>query len=80
MTGKTVELTPFELGRMIVDGLGRFCRSADDAPEAIHVPVDEKIDDKATDWLREGLTPMSLACGVRARTRVAAVPSFPTSI
>jgi hypothetical protein len=57
VTGKTVELTPFELGRMIVDGLGRFCRSADDAPKAIHVPVDEKIDDKAADWLREGLSP-----------------------
>ena len=57
VTGKAVELTPFELGRMIVDGLGRFCRSADDAPNAIHVPVDEKIDEKAADWLREGLSP-----------------------
>ncbi|OLL31773.1 DNA helicase [Burkholderia sp. SRS-W-2-2016] len=57
VTGKTVELTAFELGRMIVDGLGRFCRSADDVPLASHVPVDEKIDERAAAWLREGLRP-----------------------
>jgi len=55
-TGKEVELTSFDLGRMIVDGLGRFCRSADAAPGACHVPVDEKIDSQATDWLRDGLS------------------------
>ena len=30
ITGKDVEIAPFEIGKMIVDGLGRFCRS----PEA----------------------------------------------
>ncbi|WP_345816678.1 ATP-binding domain-containing protein (plasmid) [Paraburkholderia sp. PREW-6R] len=57
VTGKAVEITPFEIGRMIVDGLGRFCRSADEIPAAIHVPVDEKIDPRAADWLRNGLLP-----------------------
>lgn len=56
-TGKAVELTPFEIGRMIVDGLGRFCRSADVVPAAVHIPVDEKIDSRAADWLRDGLFP-----------------------
>ncbi|WP_246392622.1 hypothetical protein [Paraburkholderia youngii] len=57
VTGKIVEIAPFEIGRMIVDGLGRFCRSADDTPNALHVLVDEKIDAKAGDWLRDGLRP-----------------------
>lgn len=57
VTGKSVELTPFELGRMIEDGLGRFCRSADVAPLPLHIPVDEKIDVRAASWLREGLAP-----------------------
>ncbi|MGF6960899.1 UvrD-helicase domain-containing protein [Paraburkholderia youngii] len=57
VTGKIVEITPFEIGRMIVDGLGRFCRSADDTPNALHVPADEKIDAKAADWLQDGLRP-----------------------
>jgi hypothetical protein len=57
VTGKTVEVTPFEIGRMVADGLGRFCRSAQLRPEAFHIPVDEKVDDKAADWLRESLLP-----------------------
>ena len=57
ITGKTVEVTPFELGRMVADGLGRFCRSAQLRPEASHIPVDEKVHDKAADWLRESLLP-----------------------
>ncbi|MGF6547352.1 UvrD-helicase domain-containing protein [Paraburkholderia youngii] len=57
VTGKIVEITPFEIGRMIVDGLGRFCRSADDTPNALHVPADEKIAAKAADWLQDGLRP-----------------------
>ncbi|MFM0349698.1 DEAD/DEAH box helicase family protein [Paraburkholderia sp. RL17-347-BIC-D] len=28
VTGKTLELTSFDLGRMVADGLGHFCRSA----------------------------------------------------
>jgi nucleotidyltransferase/DNA polymerase involved in DNA repair len=37
--GKAVEVTPFELGRMVVDGLGMFCRSAEQRPEAYRMPV-----------------------------------------
>ncbi len=57
ITDKTVEITPFELGRMVADGLGRFCRSAQLRPEASHIPVDEKVQDKAADWLRESVLP-----------------------
>jgi hypothetical protein len=57
ITGKTVEITPFEIGRMIADGLGRFCRSAQLGPEAFHIPVDEKVHEEAADWLRESLLP-----------------------
>jgi hypothetical protein len=57
ITGKALEITPFEIGRMIVDGLGRFCRSAQLSPEALHVPVDEKVDEAAAQWLREALLP-----------------------
>ncbi|CAD6561188.1 UvrD-helicase domain-containing protein [Paraburkholderia sabiae] len=57
VTGKVVEVTPFELGRMIVDGLGRFCRSADDVPLQLHIPVDEKIDVRAAEWLQSRLVP-----------------------
>ncbi|MEK6295354.1 MAG: UvrD-helicase domain-containing protein [Paraburkholderia tropica] len=44
VTGRAVELTPFETGRMIADALGRFCRSADLQPEMEHIVADEKID------------------------------------
>jgi hypothetical protein len=57
ITAKTVEITPFEVGRIVADGLGRFCRTAQLQPEASHVPVDEKVDDTAADWLRESLLP-----------------------
>ncbi|CAE6964974.1 UvrD-helicase domain-containing protein [Paraburkholderia domus] len=57
ITGKTVEVAPFEIGRMVADGLGRFCRSAQLRPEASHIPVDEKVHEKAADWLRESLLP-----------------------
>ena len=61
ITGKAVDVTSFELGRMVADGLGRFCRSAQLQPEASHIPVDEKVHDTAADWLRESL----LSCVVR---------------
>jgi hypothetical protein len=57
ITGKTVDVTPFELGRMVSDGLGRFCRSAQLRPDAFHIPVDEKVHETAADWLRESLLP-----------------------
>jgi hypothetical protein len=42
INGKNVEVAPLEIGRMIVDGLGRFCRSADDTGQPFQVVVDEK--------------------------------------
>ncbi|MBN3783262.1 ATP-binding domain-containing protein [Burkholderia sp. Ac-20345] len=52
-----VELHPFDLGLMVIDGLGRFCRSADTHPVAAHIPVDEKIPDAAAAALRDWLLP-----------------------
>ena len=46
MTGKPIEIAPFEIGRMIADGRDRFCRSADLRPAAQHIVVDDKIDGK----------------------------------
>ncbi|MCA8306832.1 ATP-binding domain-containing protein [Burkholderia seminalis] len=52
-----VELHPFDLGLMVVDGLGRFCRSADMHPLAVHIPIDEKIPAAAAAALRDWLLP-----------------------
>jgi hypothetical protein len=57
ITGKMAEITPFEIGRMITDGLGRFCRSPEPQPAPSHIPVDEKVDDHAARSLREYLLP-----------------------
>jgi hypothetical protein len=57
ITGKKVEITSFELGRMVIDGLGMYCRSADPTPEAFHIPVDEKVHPEAAVWLRDTLLP-----------------------
>ncbi|MFM0047346.1 3'-5' exonuclease [Paraburkholderia sediminicola] len=55
--GKSVELSPFQIGRMVADGSARFCRSAQAAPEAWHIPVDEKIEQAAAEELRSMLLP-----------------------
>ncbi|MFM0665008.1 3'-5' exonuclease [Paraburkholderia sediminicola] len=55
--GKSVELSPFQIGRMVADGSARFCRSAQAAPEAWHIPVDEKIEPAAAEELRSMLLP-----------------------
>jgi hypothetical protein len=57
VTGKAVDVSLFELGRMIADGLGRFCRSAQHRPEAQHIVVDEKIDEAVASQLRVYLLP-----------------------
>ncbi|WP_442794139.1 UvrD-helicase domain-containing protein [Paraburkholderia sp. HD33-4] len=57
VTGKAVEVTPFEIGRMIADGRDRFCRSADIKPAVEHIVVDEKIDDAVAAQLRLYLLP-----------------------
>ncbi len=57
VTGKAVEIAPFEIGRMIADGRDRFCRSADAQPAAHHVVVDEKIDEAVAAQLRTYLLP-----------------------
>ena len=55
--GKSVELSAFQVGRMVADGSARFCRSAQTAPEAWHIPVDEKIEEAAAEELRTMLLP-----------------------
>jgi hypothetical protein len=57
VTGKAVEIAPFEIGRMIADGRDRFCRSADIEPAVQHIVVDEKIDDAVAAQLRLYLLP-----------------------
>ncbi|WGS55045.1 ATP-binding domain-containing protein (plasmid) [Paraburkholderia sp. D15] len=55
--GRSVELSAFQVGRMVGDGSARFCRSAQSAPEAWHIPVDEKIEEAAAEDLRALLLP-----------------------
>jgi hypothetical protein len=55
--GRDVDVSAFEVGRMISDGLARFCRSAQAEPEGWHIPVDEKIQDEAAGWIRRTLLP-----------------------
>ena len=57
VTGKVIEIAPFEIGRMIADGLDRFCRSADIRPATQHIVVDEKIDGEVAAQLRAHLLP-----------------------
>jgi len=57
VTGKVVEIAPFEIGRMIADGVDRFCRSADLRPATQHIVVDEKIDAAVAAQLRTYLLP-----------------------
>lgn len=57
VTGRAVELAPFETGRMIADSLGRFCRSADLQPEIEHIVADDKIDVADAAQLRNWLLP-----------------------
>ncbi|WP_320534221.1 3'-5' exonuclease [Robbsia andropogonis] len=57
VTGRDLDLEQFDLGRMIIEGLGRFCRSADAVPLAEHIVVDEKVDERAAAWLRSNLVP-----------------------
>jgi hypothetical protein len=55
--GKSLELSAFQIGRMVMDGCARFCRSARSAPEAAHIPVDDKVTEEQADQLREMLLP-----------------------
>ncbi|MEW6347083.1 MAG: UvrD-helicase domain-containing protein [Paraburkholderia sp.] len=55
--GKSVELSAFQIGRMVADGSARFCRSAQSHPEAWHIPVDERIDEQSAEELRTMLLP-----------------------
>ncbi|MGT2491442.1 hypothetical protein ACU4GD_15170 [Cupriavidus basilensis] len=51
--GKTVELTTAKLGRMVMDGMARFCSSAQAEPQAWHISVDPLIDEELADALRD---------------------------
>ena len=55
--GKTVELTSGKLGRMVMDGMARFCSSAQAEPQAWHISVDPLLDEELADALRDELLP-----------------------
>jgi hypothetical protein len=55
--GKNIELSAFQVGRLVADGAARFCRSAQDEPESWHIPVDEMITESAAEELRSMLLP-----------------------
>lgn len=55
--GKNIELSAFQVGRLVADGAARFCRSAQDEPELWHIPVDEMITESAAEELRSMLLP-----------------------
>jgi hypothetical protein len=55
--GKNIELSAFQVGRLVADGAARFCRSAQEQPEMWHIPVDEMITEQAAAELRAMLLP-----------------------
>ena len=55
--GKNLELTSAKLGRMVRDGLARFCGSAKPTPLDWHIPVDPLITEQAAEALRHALLP-----------------------
>jgi hypothetical protein len=55
--GKNLEISAFQLGRMVMDGCARFCRSARPAPEAWQIPVDDKVSEAHADELQQMLLP-----------------------
>lgn len=55
--GKNVELSAFQIGRLVADGSARFCRSAQAEPDIRHVQVDEMIAEQAAEELRVMLLP-----------------------
>ncbi|AJY62433.1 ATP-dependent helicase (plasmid) [Burkholderia glumae] len=57
VVGDPIELTLFELGQMVVEGLGAYCRSADAQPSISHITVDERIDEHDANTLRQWLLP-----------------------
>ncbi|WP_340526900.1 hypothetical protein [Cupriavidus necator] len=72
--GKSVELTTGKLGRMVMDGVARFCSSAQAEPQAWHIPVDPLIDEELADALRAGCCRASRRSGVKASTPRASHP------
>jgi hypothetical protein len=55
--GKTIELSAFQVGRLVADGAARFCRSAQLEPDTRHIVIDELVTDEAADELRALLLP-----------------------
>ena len=55
--GKDLELGPSKLARMVMDGVARFCRSAEAEPLAWHIPVDEIVKEDEAEHLRNSLLP-----------------------
>jgi hypothetical protein len=57
LIGKNVELSAFQIGRLIADGSARFCRSAQAEPDDRHLVVDDLITEESAEELRSMLLP-----------------------
>ncbi|CAG9186039.1 3'-5' exonuclease [Cupriavidus pampae] len=55
--GKDLELSPGKVARMVMDGVARFCGSAQAEPLAWHIPVDAIVKEEDAERLRESLLP-----------------------
>lgn len=55
--GKTVEISAYQLGAIIADSTGRFCRSAQKEPDTRHIQVSDMLDDKTADEFKAFILP-----------------------
>ena len=55
--GKTVELSAYQLGAIIADSTGRFCRSAQKEPDTRHIQVSDMLDDRTADEFKAFILP-----------------------
>lgn len=55
--GKPVEISAFQLGAIIADSTGRFCRSAQKAPDPRHINVSDLLDDRMAGEFKAFLLP-----------------------
>ncbi|QET04037.1 ATP-dependent helicase (plasmid) [Cupriavidus pauculus] len=55
--GKDLELAPAAVARLVMDGVARFCSSAQAEPQAWHIPVASIVRENEAQHLRESLLP-----------------------
>lgn len=55
--GKDLELSAAKVARMVVDGVARFCRSAQAEPLDWHIPVEEIVKEEEAAMVRAALLP-----------------------